>query len=55
LAVNELITGVGIAPQRTALAVCNSFDRDRNGLVAVGELIAAVNASLRGCAQSSTR
>jgi hypothetical protein len=45
----ELLTGVGIALQRSGLDACASFDRNGDLRIDVGELIAAVEASLGGC------
>lgn len=47
--VGELLTGVGIALQRGGLDACPSFDRNADLRIDVGELIAAVDASLGGC------
>jgi hypothetical protein len=49
VAVSELVRGVSIALGAQPLAMCPSFDRDRNGSVGVNELVAAVNNALRGC------
>ncbi len=49
VAVNELVTGVGIALQTKPIDVCSSFDRDHNGAVAVPELISGVRNALDGC------
>lgn len=49
VAVNELITGVGIALGGSAVALCPSFDVDRDGSVAIAELVTAVNNALIGC------
>jgi hypothetical protein len=40
-------TPIRSAPQ--GVEACIAFDRDADGSVAIGELIAAVNAALRGC------
>jgi CSLREA domain-containing protein len=47
--VNELVTGVGIALGRGALAACAAMDGDGDETVRVNELVAAVGHALRGC------
>jgi Zn-dependent metalloprotease len=47
--VNELVLGVNIALNRGQLSACGSFDSNNDRLVRVNELVAAVNAALRGC------
>lgn len=47
--VNELVTGVNIALDRTAVVACPSFDADASTTVSVNELVSAVNNLLRGC------
>ena len=49
VAINELVTGVGIALGGQPLAACASADQDGNGQVAINELIAAVNHALGAC------
>ena len=49
VAVNELVTGVGIALGTADLDRCPSFDRNNSLRVEVNELVAAVNNSLLGC------
>lgn len=51
VAINELITGVGIALGSTAVAQCTAVDGNGNGRVAVNELVAAVAAALGTCPQ----
>lgn len=53
VAVNELITGVGIA-LGAPLAACPSFDVDADGSVGIAELVSAVNNALLGCASAAT-
>jgi hypothetical protein len=48
--INELVTGVNIALGAADVSRCPSFDRDDSGDVEIAELVAAVNASLSGCA-----
>jgi hypothetical protein len=48
--VNELVTGVGIALGSRPLDDCRAFERNVDGEVSVAELVAAVNAALKGCA-----
>jgi hypothetical protein len=48
--VDDLITGVNIALENLAVAVCTAFDRNGDGRVTVDELIGAVNSALDGCA-----
>jgi len=47
--INEVITGVNIALDNAAVAVCSVFDRNGDGSVSVDEIIRAVNAVLLGC------
>jgi hypothetical protein len=47
--VNELVTGVNIALERSAVSVCSPFDVDQSASVSVNELVQAVNNLLRGC------
>lgn len=49
VSVSELIRGVAIALGRDQLAQCPSLDRTLDGVVAVDELLVAVNAALVGC------
>lgn len=49
VAVNELVTGVGIALGSTSAEACPALDSDGNGQVAISELIAAVASLLDGC------
>lgn len=53
VAVNELVTGVGIALGSGPLAACPSFDADGDGQVAIAELVSAVNLALAGCATAT--
>ena len=53
VAVNELITGVGIA-LGGPLDACPSFDTDADGSVGIAELVSAVNNALLGCASGET-
>lgn len=52
--INELVIGVAIALERQSLAECPSFDANGDGLVAVAELITAVNNAQLGCAERDT-
>lgn len=47
--VNELVTGVGTSLGSSTTASCTAMDRNGDGRVTVDELVAAVNAALRGC------
>jgi hypothetical protein len=47
--VDELVRGVGIALNRTAVAECVVFDDGADGTVAVNELVRAVGFALRRC------
>jgi lysophospholipase L1-like esterase len=47
--VSELIAAVRISQQTRTVADCQAADRDGDGGVAIGELIAAVNSSIEGC------
>ena len=49
VAINELVTAVGIALGGQPIAACASADQDGNGQVAINELIAAVNHALGAC------
>lgn len=49
VAINELITGVGIALGSRELSACPAFDGDDSDSVAINELITAVNNALTGC------
>jgi hypothetical protein len=49
VAINELITGVGIALGSLPFTACPQFDSDGSNTVAINELIAAVNNALTGC------
>lgn len=49
VAVDELVTGVNITLGAGLPASCPPFDVDRNDVVAVNELVMAVDAALRGC------
>jgi hypothetical protein len=44
-----LITAVNIALDRAALGTCSAADSDGNGMVAINDLVAAVNSALNGC------
>lgn len=50
VAVNELITCVGIVLAGGPTAACPACDGDADGVVAINELIAGVNSALGGCA-----
>lgn len=49
VAVNELITCVGIALAEGATTACPACDGDADGAVAINELIAGVGSALGGC------
>ena len=49
VAIDELVTAVGIALASQPLAACPSVDQDADGGVAINELIAAVTRALDGC------
>jgi len=49
VAINELITGVGIALGSAGAATCVAMDTNANTEVAVNELVAAVGHALDGC------
>ena len=51
---DELIRGVNIALERTALSACEMFDRDGSRTVTVDELLAGVRAALSGCTDPLT-
>ncbi len=51
VSVDELLTGVSIALQRTAAENCAAIDRDEDGAASISELIAATDAALVGCAR----
>jgi PKD repeat protein len=50
VAVDELVKGVRIALGNQLLLTCPAFDANHDGQVTVGDLVAAVNAALNGCA-----
>lgn len=52
--INELIICVGISLGDRPVLDCNSCDSNANGVVAINELIQAVNAALNGCPNVST-
>ena len=52
--VEELILGVQIALGGTDLDRCAAADRDRNGVISIADLLAAVEVSLFGCAATPT-
>jgi hypothetical protein len=54
VAVNELVTGVGIALGGQPLAACPSVDGDGDGTAGIAELVAAVNGALLGCPPEPT-
>jgi hypothetical protein len=47
--VNEVVIGVNILMEHTALSQCPSFDVNRNNQVEVNELILGLDRALRGC------
>jgi hypothetical protein len=49
ITVDELVRGVNISLERTALATCADFDRDGNQRVTVDELVVGVGGLLAGC------
>jgi len=49
VSVDDLVRGVRIALGDMPLSECSAFDRDEDGRVAVGELVAAVAAALGPC------
>jgi hypothetical protein len=50
VAINELVSGVNIALNALPIGSCPQFDTNGSLAVDVAEIIAAVNASLLGCA-----
>ncbi len=52
--VDEILVGVNVALDHTALATCPNFDSDANGAVTVDELIGAVRSALNGCPATAT-
>ena len=54
VAINELITGIGIALGDASLAACPSFDRNGDGGVAIDELVVGIGAALDGCPVAAT-
>lgn len=50
VAVNEIISGVGILLGIADLAACPAADGDADGVVSVNELVGAVGRALNGCA-----
>ncbi len=49
VAINELVTGIGIALGSAPLAACPVMDSGGDGAVSIAELIDAINAALGGC------
>lgn len=49
VAIGELVRGVNIALGQAALSQCPAFNTNSDQMVSVSELIAAVNAALKGC------
>jgi hypothetical protein len=49
VAINELILGVNIALENTAVTACPVFDANSDDMVAINELITGVNNALDGC------
>lgn len=47
--VNEVVIGVNIALERSAVATCAAFDPNQTTTVSVSELVQGVNNLLRGC------
>jgi hypothetical protein len=50
VSIDDLITGVGIALDEFAVALCTALDQNGDGRVTVDELVSAVNNALDGCA-----
>ncbi|MFN8640461.1 MAG: hypothetical protein U0802_01905 [Candidatus Binatia bacterium] len=55
IGIAELTVGVGIALGRHPLGACDNLDADRDGAVAVDELVRAVNGALGGCTAIAAR
>jgi hypothetical protein len=55
VSINELIAGVSIALNALPVSACRPFDINGNAAVEIDEIIACVNAALRGCSQASAR
>lgn len=49
VSISELIRGVGISLGQQVLSTCAAFDNNRNGSVAINELIGGVRNALDGC------
>lgn len=49
VAISELVLGVRIALRQSVVTACSQFDVNRDGVVAINELVQAVAAALRGC------
>jgi hypothetical protein len=47
--VNELLTMINIALNNASLASCSAGDVNHDGTITVDEILAAVNAALKGC------
>lgn len=45
----ELLTGVNIALERSALTSCPDFDSGQDGLLQINELLGAVRSAIEGC------
>ena len=50
VSIDDLITGIGIALDEFAVALCTALDQNGDGRVTVDELVSAVNNALDGCA-----
>jgi hypothetical protein len=54
VSIGDLIVAINISLGRAALTACESIDANRNGVVAINELVAAVGNGLRGCPATPT-
>lgn len=52
--VSELVTLVGVALGLQPIGLCTAGDVDRNGVVTVDEILAAIRSALNGCGSATT-
>jgi hypothetical protein len=48
--INEIVTLVGIALERTPIGICEAGNADGNRMITINEILTAVNRALSGCA-----
>ena len=50
VAIDEIITGIGIGSRAMPVDRCYAADRDRSGAIAIDEIVSSVASSIHGCA-----